>query len=336
MPRLTADVDNWAKELQRIEDMGFHAVAISEHYSQGWAMEALTAMNFALASTTHLRAMPLVLNNDLHHPAVLAKAVSTAHILSAGRVGLGLGAGWLEDDYNALGASFSPAPVRVARLEEALRVIRAFFGGGMVDFDGAYYKLDKLEAIPHVTHGPHPPILVGGGGKRILDLAGRYADIVGLHPRMGLGGFNKTAADQLSKSGIEDKISLVAASAARAGKPAPEIQMTCWDVNISNVQVTPIKPAFSDYIAAHPKRFADSPVSVRGDVGKCVDDLRRWNEELGISYWNLGGRLDAVAPVVAQLSSELASVHEPSALGDGDCCVWRNAWHARPAPRKPG
>jgi len=304
MPRLDADVENWTKELQRIEDLGFHAVAISEHYSQGWAMEALTAMNFALASTTKLRAMPLVLNNDLHHPAVLAKAICTAHVLSAGRVGLGLGAGWLRDDYQALGADFSPAPARVARLEEALRVITAFFAGGLLTFDGEYYKLDGLEALPPVTRGPRPPILVGGGGTKILGLAARYADIVGLHPRMGPGGFNQAAADQLSRPGVEEKLGLVAASAARAGKPAPAIQMTCYDVNISNVQVTSIKLSFSDYIAAHPRRFANSPVSLRGDVEKCVDDLRRWNEELGISYWNLGGRLDAVAPIVARLSTE--------------------------------
>jgi probable F420-dependent oxidoreductase len=304
MPRLNADVENWTKELQRIEDMGFHAVAISEHYSQGWTMEALTAMNFALASTTHLRAMPLVLNNDLHHPGVLAKAIATAHVLSAGRVGLGLGAGWLQDDYKALGANYSPAPVRVARLEEALRVITAFFAGGSVTFGGEYYRLEKLEALPPITQGAHPPILVGGGGAKILDVAARYADIVGLNARMGQAGFNQTAADQLSKSGIDEKLRLVAACAAHAGKPFPEIQMTCWEVNICNVQVTPFRPAFSDYIAAHPERFANSPVSLRGDVGKCVDDLRRWNEELGISYWNLGGRLDAVAPIVAQLSSE--------------------------------
>ena len=166
MPRLGPDVQNWAKELARIEDLGFHAVTISEHYSQGWAMEALTAMNFALASTNHLRAMPLVLNNDLHHPAVLAKAISTAHVLSAGRVGLGIGAGWLQDDYKALGARYSPAPIRVARLEEASRVIRAFLAGGVLFFDGEYYSLGGLEAIPSIAHGSHPPILVGAGGRK--------------------------------------------------------------------------------------------------------------------------------------------------------------------------
>ena len=75
-------------------------------------------------------------------------------------------------------------------------------------------------------------------------------------------------------------------------------------MNIGGVQVTPIRPSFSDYIDAHSVSFADSPTSLRGDVDKCVDDLQRWREELGISYWNLGGNVDAVAPIVARLSAE--------------------------------
>src|SRR5207244_3330959 len=148
MPRLTGQSGKWATELCRIEDLGFHSVVVSEHYSHGWAMDALTAMNFALAHTTRLRAMPLVLNNDLHHPAVLAKSIATADALSAGRVAVGLGAGWLEDDYKALGMNYDPAPVRIARLREALQIITAFFGGEPLTWYGEYYRLNGLEALP--------------------------------------------------------------------------------------------------------------------------------------------------------------------------------------------
>src|ERR1700761_2979377 len=126
MPRL-ADPATWSARLRRIEDLGFHAVAVSEHYSRGWAMDALTAMNFALARTTRLHALPLVLNNDLHHPGILAKAIATADVLSAGRAALGIGAGWLRDDYRALGLEYQGGPARLERLEEALRVLTAFF-----------------------------------------------------------------------------------------------------------------------------------------------------------------------------------------------------------------
>jgi len=304
MPRLGSDSGAWVAEVRRIEDLGFHSVAVSEHYSHGWGMDALTAMNFALASTSRLRAIPLVLNNDLHHPAILAKAIATADILSTGRVAIGIGAGWLEDDYRALGADYHAAPVRIGRLEEALQVITAFFAGGRVTFNGYYYKLDGLEALPRTVQTPRPPILVGGGGAKMLALAGSYADIVGVHTQLRGGGFDERAAEGLSRASIEKKLGLVAIAASHADRATPEIQFTCYDVNIGGVQVTPIRPSFSDYIYAHPASFADSPTSLRGDVDKCVDDLQRWNEELGISYWNLGGNVDAVAPIVARLSAE--------------------------------
>lgn len=304
MPCLASRPEEWATSLREIEDLGFHSVAVSEHYSHGWAMDALTATNFALASTTRLRAMPLVLNNDLHHPARLAKAIATADLLSAGRVALGLGAGWLEDDYRALGVGYDPAQVRISRLEEAVRIILAFFAGGGVTFTGEHYKLDNLEALPSPTQSPHPPVLIGGGGPRMLALAGSYADIVGVQMRLGRGGFDESAAEELSRRSIDAKLALATAGASGAGRPVPDFQFTCYDVNIGGIQVTPPRPQFSAYVLAHRARLGDSPVSLTGDVSKCVDDLRRWNAELGISYWHLGPDVQAVAPIVAQLSNE--------------------------------
>jgi probable F420-dependent oxidoreductase len=303
-PRTGNDAARWAAELRRIEDLGFHAVAVSEHYSRGWAMDALTAMNFSLASTTRLRAIPLVLNNDLHHPAILAKAIATADVLSGGRAAVGIGAGWLVDDYKALGANYDTAQVRIDRLTEALQIITMFFTGVPVTFGGRYYRLDGLEALPRSVQDPRPPVLVGGGGPRMLALAGSLADIVGVHAQLGPGGFDMEAAQGLSRASIDKKINLIVAAASEAGRPVPAIQFTCYDVNIAGVQVTPIRPSFSDFIDVHLVSFGDSPASLRGEIGKCVEDLQRWREELGISYWNLGGNIEAIAPIVARLSAE--------------------------------
>jgi probable F420-dependent oxidoreductase len=302
MPRLTHDSASWVDSLHCIEDYGFHAVAISEHFSQGWAMDSLTAMNFALAATSRLRVLPLVVNNDLHHPAILAKAIATADVLSGGRAALGIGAGWLADDYRALGAALDPASVRIERLDEALGIITAFFDGPAVTSHGKHYDITGLEALPRPVQKPRPPILVGGGGPRMLAVAGRHADIVGLHPKLGSGGFDATAAAELTRDSMKQKLQWVADAAARAGRTNPQTQFTCYDVNIGGTQVTPVRPGFSDYIAAHPQDFGDSPAALSGDVSKCVDDLVRWNEELGISHWNLGGDLAAIAPIVARLS----------------------------------
>jgi probable F420-dependent oxidoreductase len=303
IPRLRGTEHAWKQQLHRIEDLGFHAVAISEHYSHGWAMDALTAMNFALAQTSRLHAVPLVLNNDLHHPGVLAKAIATADVLSGGRASVGIGAGWLADDYRALGVELDSAPTRVDRLQEALQVITAFFAGDSVTFQGRHYHLDGLESLPRPAQDLGPPILVGGGGTKMLQLAGRYADIVGLHPQLGPGGLDESAARDLLRTSLDKKIGIVAASSAQAGRSMPQIQFTCYDVNVNGIQVTPARPSFTNYIEAHLQFFADSPAALRGDTSECVDRLQRWHEEFGITYWNLGSDVDAVAPVVARLSA---------------------------------
>ena len=168
-------------------------------------MDALTAAYFA-AAHSHLEVMPLVLTNDLHHPGILAKSVTTACSLTGGRVGIGLGAGWLGADYHALGVPFDPAGVRVDRLEEALQVIRGFFAGPEPTFNGHYYKLDRLECLPRVER---PKILVGGGGRRMLTLAGQYADVVGIHPRLAEAGFDAGATAQMTRRAIEEKLAVV-------------------------------------------------------------------------------------------------------------------------------
>lgn len=304
MPRLTGGSQAWVRELRHIEDLGFHAVAVSEHYTHGWAMDALTAMNFALSATTRLHVIPLVLNNDLHHPAVLAKAVATADVLSVGRAAVGIGAGWLADDYEALGVAYEPAALRIARLDEALDVITAFFAHEHVTFHGQHYQVNDLEALPHPAPDSKPLLLVGGGGPMLLDVAARHADIVGIHPRLRTNGFDQRAAQELTGPGIREKIGSVVTAATRAGRRVPEFQFTCYDVNVGGVQVTPVRPNFTGYIDSHAASFADSPVSLRGDVDKCIDELIRWKEELGISYWNLGGNVTTLAPIIARLSAE--------------------------------
>jgi alkanesulfonate monooxygenase SsuD/methylene tetrahydromethanopterin reductase-like flavin-dependent oxidoreductase (luciferase family) len=179
-----------------------------------------------------------------------------------------------------------------------------FFAGEPVTFGGRHYRLDGLEALPRAVQDPRPPILVGGGGPRMLALAGALADIAGIHAQLGPGGFDAKAAQGLSRAAVDQKISLVAAAAARAGRARPALQFTSYDVNIAGVQVTPVRPSFTDFINAEPASFADSPASLRGDISKCVDDLQRWREELGISYWNLGGNLEVIGPIVARLSAE--------------------------------
>jgi probable F420-dependent oxidoreductase len=301
MPSLSAGAAAWRDELARIEALGFDEVAISEHYTDGWAMEPVSALAFAAATTSRLRFLTLVLNNDLHHPAMLAKAFATLDVLSEGRVSLGIGAGWLPDDYRALGLEFDPPGKRIARLEEGIAVIREFFGTDHVSFEGTYYRSTGLEAIPTPVQETGPPILVGAGGPRMLELAGRLADIVGVHVTMGPQGFGPDAARELSHRALADKIHLIRRAAVSAGRRPPILQFTPVVVVIDGVRSTKVRRGFSDYVEARPDEFKDTPAVLVGSAAEVARSVDRWTKTLGITLWHLGSDTVRVAKVIGQL-----------------------------------
>ena len=138
MPRLKGDGATWVAELRRLEDLGFDTVSASHHVTNGWELAPIVAMAFAAASTTRLRVLSLVAQNPFQHPALLAKDIATIDRLSGGRAELGIGAGWLADDYTALGIPFGSGPDRVAQCGEAMTIIREYFTKESVDFAGRF------------------------------------------------------------------------------------------------------------------------------------------------------------------------------------------------------
>ncbi len=148
----------------------------------------MVALSFAAAATTTLRIGMLVLGNDYKHPAVVAKEAATLDVLSDGRLEFGLGAGWMTADYDALGLPYDSPGVRIDRLGEALAVVKGAWGDGPFDFAGDHYTITAYDGLPKPVQQPRPPILVGGGGRKVLRLAGREADIVGINPILQRGG----------------------------------------------------------------------------------------------------------------------------------------------------
>src|SRR5258708_23938699 len=142
-------------------------------------------------ATTTLRVGSFVFDNDYRHPIVLAKEAATLDLLSDGRLDFGLGAGWLASDYEQTGIRLGPPGVRMERMAEALQIIKSFFAGGSVSFTGKHYKVDGVEAAPVPVQKPHPPIVLGGGGRRMLQLAGREADIVSVNFNLSGGPINR-------------------------------------------------------------------------------------------------------------------------------------------------
>ena len=141
----------------------------------------------AAAATTTLRVGALVWDNDYKHPVVLAKELATIDVLSGGRLEIGLGAGWLAEDYEQSGIPFDSNKVRVDRFEEGLAVIKGAMSSEPFSFAGEHYTIINYTGTPRSVQAPCPPILVGGGGKRVLTIAAREADIIGINSMMAAG-----------------------------------------------------------------------------------------------------------------------------------------------------
>jgi probable F420-dependent oxidoreductase len=297
MPKLDQSVDRWRDALRRIEDLGFSTVSVSDHFTQGWVMEPTIAMALAAEATSSLRVLSLVLGNDYRHPVMVHKAMATLDVLSKGRVEVGLGAGWLLSDYRAADIPYDSAGVRVERLEESLQVL---------NFSGKHYRITALEGLPKPLQRPRPPLLVGGGRRRILSVAGRHADIIGINPSLQHGVVSAEAILDMTPERVAQKVGWATEAAETAGRSATDIEYQA-SMLICRVESSagPAEAAVSSLAAradVDPDVLARSPVALAGSVQQCIERLLENRERFGISYVNLGGNVDAVGPIVQRLA----------------------------------
>ena len=306
MPSFDLPPARWRDEVRRIEDLGFSTVSVSEHLTGGWAMDPLAAMLAAADASDRLRVLSLVLLNDLRHPVVLHRAMASIDRLSDGRVEIGLGAGWRADDYLALGRPFDPPPVRIERLTESLQIISALFEPGEVTFDGRHYQVSGLAGSPRPVQQPRPPLLVGGGGRRILELAARLADIIGVHATLAGGTLDPSIGREFSAERVAEKVGWIHAALDTAGRPADavELQFSLYLCRIDDGRAARrrVVSTFADRLAVDPELVADSPSVLIGSVDACADLLLERRERYGFSYLRLSDDIDAVAPLVARLA----------------------------------
>jgi probable F420-dependent oxidoreductase len=170
-------------DARRAEAIGIDVLVRSDHLLEQYG--PLAGLATVAAATERVRIGTFVLNVDLRHPAVLAQELASLDVLSSGRLEVAMGAGWNEPEYTAIGLSFDPVPVRVARLTEAVAVLKGCFADGPFSYAGEHYRITGHDGYPKPAQRPHPPLFLGGGGRRMLRLAAREADIVGLAPRPG-------------------------------------------------------------------------------------------------------------------------------------------------------
>jgi probable F420-dependent oxidoreductase len=178
--RRIASLPELRETVRHAEAIGIDTLVVPDHLIE--QLSPVPALTAIAAVSDRLRLSAFVHNNDLRHPAVLAQDLASLDVLSEGRLDVAIGAGWNRAEYEAIGLPFDPTPVRQARLAEAIAVLKGCFAEGPFSFAGEHYTITDYDAHPKPVQRPHPPLMIGGGGRRTLTLAAREANIVGLAP----------------------------------------------------------------------------------------------------------------------------------------------------------
>ncbi len=289
---------DWLQKVKKAEDIGFTTIAMPDHFSE--QLGPIPAL-MTVAENSNLRLGTLVLDNDYKHPVVLAKEAATIDLLSEGRVELGIGAGWMRTDYEMSGIPYDAPSVRVDRFEEGLKVLKGAFAEGPFSFEGKHYTITNYDGQPKPVQKPHPPFLIGAGGKRMLTIAAREADIIGINPNLRAGEVSVEAGRDGAPERADLKLAWVREA---AGNRFDEIEFQSL-VYIGVVtddrkgQAENFAPAFG----LTTEEALEAPNALVGTVEQICEDLRARRERWGLSYYTLGEWvMDDLAPVVEQLT----------------------------------
>ena len=308
-PTRIESVAEWTDQLRRIEAMGIGSVVVADHFTDGYDLEPMVALSAAAMATSTLRLQTGVLSNDYRHPVLTARMAASLDVISDGRFTLGLGAGWMISDYEAAGIPLDAAGVRVSRLDESVQVIKGLLSGAPFRFSGEHYTVD-LDLFPRTMQRPLP-IFIGGGSPRVLGLAARHADIVGVLASLAAGTLDRGAIVDQTYERVAEKIGWVRSAATAAGRSPDDvrIEMNHWLVKVTATAAD--AAAYLEKIATRwevgTELLASSPAVIVGTVGQIAEKLEKEREELGISDVQLDAGfapkdLTSVAPVVSALA----------------------------------
>ena len=244
----------------------------------------------------------LVFCNDYRHPFVLAKEAATLDVLSDGRFELSLGAGWMRSDYDESGIAYDHPKVRVDRFEEAVKVVQGLLRtDGPFNFHGEHYEVLGHTLSPRPVQRPGPPLIIGGGGKRVLSFAARHADIVSINVnlREGTGGV-ETAADA-TPARTRTKVAWVREA---AGDRFEDLELNAligfvMETDDAKGLAEGMAPAFG----IEPADALHVPLALVGTLDEMAEELQWRREEYGISYWSIESEAwETLAPVVSKLA----------------------------------
>jgi probable F420-dependent oxidoreductase len=291
---------SWAEQARRAEDLGYSTLFMPDHF--GDQLAPVPALAAAAAATATLRIGSLVFGNDYRHPVSLAKEAATLDVLSDGRFEMSLGAGWMRSDYEESGITYDEPRIRVERFEEAVAVIQGLLRtDGAFSFAGRYYQVHEHGLLPRPVQRPGPPLIIGGGGRRVLSFAARHADIVSINVNLREGTGGPETAPNASPDRTREKVAWVKEA---AGDRFDDLELNAL---IGFTMITEDASGIADAMAPHfgidAAEALHIPLALLGTLDEMAEELQWRREEYGISYWSIeSDSWEALGPVVSKLS----------------------------------
>ncbi len=295
----------WIQKAQRVEQLGYSTFLIRDHFIQGdfnHQLAPVPALMAAADVTRTLRVGSLVFANDYRHPVMLAKEAATLDVLSGGRFELGIGAGWLASEYEQVGIPFDTPGIRVERMQEALHILKGVFAEEPFSFAGKHYSITHLDSHPKPVQKPHPPLLIGAGSKRMLSIAAREADIIGLLPKaLTNGTISEDPTERLAET-ISQKIDWIRQS---AGERFDEIELSM----VVTIEITQDQEQKAAQIIQQrgwsgitSRQVLEMPSMLIGSIDQIIEKLQSVRKKYFFSYFVISDTcMETFAPIVSQL-----------------------------------
>ena len=288
--------------VKKIEDLGFSTVFCPDHFDDQWA--PTVALTVAAEVTESLKVGALVYDVDYRHPVTLAKEIATLDLISEGRVEFGIGAGWMRTDYESSGIQFDGPAIRIDRMLEAIKVVKGLWSGSSFSFAGEHYSISEMVGMPAPHTEKGPPIIVGGGGKRVLTAAAQAADIVGLNASLHSGSVGPdTALSALGDRFLERSRWVKEAAGDRFEDL--EIQMNTFvaTVTSSTSEADEMFEGMAPMFGLSAEQARTIPMVLAGTVNDVCEQLLNYRDLYGANYWVIHeNEFEAMAPVVARMA----------------------------------
>jgi probable F420-dependent oxidoreductase len=294
-----SDGKAWRDLARQTEDLGYTTLYLPDHFGDQWS--PTIAMTIAAEATQSLRVGALVYDVDYRHPITLAKEVATLDLATEGRTIFGFGAGWMKTDYEEAGIAYDSPGTRIARMHEALQVMKALWVDGECTFKGEHYTITAAKGFPRPHTAGGPPILIGGGGKKVLTIAAQMADTIGVNPNLRSGAVDMETARSAMGDVYRERMQWIRDAAGERFDSIDLQVLTFMTQVVENRDevIANIAPLFG----VTPEEAADIPLAMVGTVDQIAESLQKRREEFGFNDIVVQGEaMEAFAPVVAKLA----------------------------------